>query len=284
MKRMLLLLVVILVAGVCQCLASDGQVMVCVTSGKAATINSTRDLHVWIKNFGTSQAAMTLRFFVDGKGTNIYHVVLGPQEVSKKTRNESWMTTGTRKLTARVEYQGGGQTVVNGAIRIDLLYPSYESGRPVVCSDNKSYRESELFQHPPGPTRSSTPLPLLLCVSNGKNPPVYGDRDIHAWVTNRGQSAISGLKLSSWVTGKETRTYDVPPLAPNQTWKKTRNESWSSPGNKMITLRCAFVPDGQGQIVVDGKYKVSALGAPTSSAGQNVKCSDYTVKQESDFQ
>jgi hypothetical protein len=282
MKKTILLLVIILIAGVCQCLASDGQVMVCITSGKGAPINGDRDIHVWIKNFGNSTAAMTLRFFVEGDGTNIYRVVLSPQEVSKKTRKASWPTVGKKKVTARVAFQGGGEIVVHGAIYVDLFPPAYQLEKPVACSDNKFYRESELFQQPPGPEISTPPLPLLVCVSNGKNPPVYGDRDIHAWVTNRGQNSISGLKLYFYVEGKSIKTYDVPPLAPNQIWKKTRNERWSSPGTKTITAMCSF-PDGTGKVLVDGKYKVSALGAPTSSSGQNVKCSDNTVKQESDF-
>ncbi|MHB8093840.1 MAG: hypothetical protein ACYDH0_02770 [Candidatus Aminicenantales bacterium] len=283
MKKKFFLFLVILGLGVFQGLASDGQIEVCVTTDKNAPINGERDIHAWVKNFGsTPLSGAILRFFIEDKGTDVHNVSLAPQGELKKTRRVSWATTGKRKISAMLQLADGTQILVNGSITIFLTRPEYQSELIVVCSNGNHYRESELFQRPPGPELAAPPLPLRVCVSNGKNPPVYGNRDIHAWITNEGQYNISGLKLYFAVEGKGTETYDIPDLLPNRTWKKTRNLSWSSSGTKTITAM-VLSADGKSRILVEGKFKVSALGAPTSSAGQNVVCSDHTVKKESDM-
>jgi len=282
MKKKIFLFFMILGIGFYHGFADTNQLTVCVSNNKTAPINGHRDIHVWVKNYGSALSGLTLDYFIEGKGTTHYAVQWDAHGEFKKTRNESWSTDGKRKITARLLIPGGAPILVNGNIEIHLIKPAFQSGLNVVCSDGKQYQESELFKQP----LISPPLPLTVCVSNGKNPPIGGKRDIHAWVTNNGSIPIYGLTLYFTVEGKGIEAYPVGTLegglGGGRTFHVTRNHSWSTSGTKSITAMVLY-PDKNGNILVKAAYKVSPLGAPTSSTGQNVKCSDGSVKTEADF-
>jgi len=119
---------------------------------------------------------------------------------------------------------------------------------------------------------------LMVCIDNGKRPPVGGKRDIHAMVRNIGSASTSGMghiTLRFSVEKKGTRTYSIPPLAPGQSHTVNRRYSWSLSGTKHLSARVSYDKSetDRRNNEVSGSYFVRLPHHDTYSAAPHVKCS-----------
>jgi len=120
---------------------------------------------------------------------------------------------------------------------------------------------------------------LIVCISNGKRPPVGGSREIKAVVKNIGSSAsnhAANLRLRFYVEGKGVKFYDIPSVSPGHSHTITRNHSWSTSGTKTITARVLypFYDEVMTQNnEVSGSYFVRLPHHDKYSAAPKVKCS-----------
>lgn len=119
---------------------------------------------------------------------------------------------------------------------------------------------------------------LIVCISNGKRPPVFRKRDIHAVVKNIGNrhnDAVAGIKLEFYVEGKGTTTYDIPPLDPGGEHRITRNHKWSTSGTKTIRAKVIYTKNeiNRNNNEVSGSYFVRLPHHDKYGYGPLVKCS-----------
>lgn len=120
---------------------------------------------------------------------------------------------------------------------------------------------------------------LIVCISNGKRPPVGGSREIKAVVKNIGTSAsnhAANLKLRFYVKGKGVKYYDIPSVSPGHSHTITRNHSWSTSGTKTITAKVIypFYDEVKKQNNdVSGSYFVRLPHHDKYSTAPKVKCS-----------
>ncbi len=119
---------------------------------------------------------------------------------------------------------------------------------------------------------------LIVCISNGKRPPVGGKRDILAVVKNIGKANCSGsaaMKLRFHVEGKGTKTYDIPPLSPGGTHTIKRRHSWGTAGTKTISAKIMYSKNevSKQNNEVKGAFFVRLPHHNKYSADPAVKCS-----------
>ena len=119
---------------------------------------------------------------------------------------------------------------------------------------------------------------LIVCIDNGKRPPVGGKRDIHAVVKNIGSGNSSGMahiKLRFYVEKKGTKTYDIPPLASGASHTVNRNHSWGLSGTKDISAKVIYDKNevNTQNNEVKGSYFVRLPHHDTYSTAPKVKCS-----------
>jgi CARDB len=239
---------------------------VCVSNGKTPPIGGKRDIHVRVTNNSENPVrGLKLAFFVEGKGIENYDIAeIGGKRTYLKTRNHSWSTVGTKKITAMVYMPGYKErALVEGAYRVRLAgTPSDSSGEGDKCSDVRIMT----------PVEKAT-VDLTVCISNGKTAPIGGKRDIHVWVKNNGDNAVEGIRLTFYVEGKPITTHDIPFLEGKTTKKITRNHSWATAGTKSLSANVR-VSGKTGLWSVNGAYRVRPAGSPSDSSGEGIKCSD----------
>ncbi len=120
---------------------------------------------------------------------------------------------------------------------------------------------------------------MIVCIDNGKRPPVFGSREIKAVVKNIGSMAsnhAAELKLRFYVEGKGVNFYDLPSISPGQNHTITRNHSWSTSGTKTITAKVIYTWQDETNTQnneVSGSYFVRLPHHDTYSADPRVKCS-----------
>lgn len=123
---------------------------------------------------------------------------------------------------------------------------------------------------------------LIVCISNGKRPPVGRSREIRAVVKNIGNCAsnhAAEMKLRFYVEGKGTTYHDIPSLASGSSTvvshQVTRNHKWGTSGTKTITAEVIYnmaeINPNNNQ--VSGSYFVRLPHHDTYSAAPKVKCS-----------
>lgn len=123
------------------------------------------------------------------------------------------------------------------------------------------------------------PLPdLIVCISNGKRPPLGRKRAIDAVITNIGSIPslmVEQIKLSFYVEGKGTKTYTFSSLQQGDSHKVTRDCKWSTSGTKTITANVTYA--GKEIIktnnAVSGSFFVRLPHHDKYSAAHKVKCS-----------
>lgn len=119
---------------------------------------------------------------------------------------------------------------------------------------------------------------LIVCISNGKRPPVGGKRDIHAVIKNIGNGntdAVAGIKLQFYVEKKGTKTYNVPPLGPGASYTIKRNHKWGTSGTKTISAKIMYQKNetNKQNNEVKGSYFVRLPHHDKYSAAPKIKCS-----------
>ena len=120
---------------------------------------------------------------------------------------------------------------------------------------------------------------LIVCIDNGKRPPVGGSRDINAVVKNIGTccSNHSGqVRLRFYVEGKGTNYYDIPAISPGQDHTITRHHSWGTSGTKTITAKVLYNWTDESNTqnnAVSGSYFVRLPHHDKYSTAPKVKCS-----------
>ncbi|MCP4625133.1 MAG: hypothetical protein GY850_16640 [bacterium] len=84
---------------------------------------------------------------------------------------------------------------------------------------------------------------LIVCISNGKRPPVGRKREIRAVIKNIGNGntdGIAGIKLRFHVEKKGAKVYNIPSLEPGASHSIKRNHSWGSSGTKTISAKIIY--------------------------------------------
>ncbi len=119
---------------------------------------------------------------------------------------------------------------------------------------------------------------LIVCVDNGKRPPVGGKRGIRAVVKNIGSGNVSGMsqtKLRFYVEKKGANTYDIPPLAAGASHSINRKHSWGLAGTKNISAKVMYNKNESNSHnnEVKGSYFVRLPHHDTYSTAPKVKCS-----------
>ena len=119
---------------------------------------------------------------------------------------------------------------------------------------------------------------IILCISNGKRPPVGRSREIRMVVKNIGNAntdAVAGIKLRSYVKGKGVKIYDIPPLAPGATYTVKRNHKWGLAGTKSLSAKIIYTKNEikTNNNEVQGSFFVRLPHHDTYSAAPKVKCS-----------
>jgi subtilase family serine protease len=113
---------------------------------------------------------------------------------------------------------------------------------------------------------------LVVCISNGKRPPVGGEREIDAVVKNIGHEGCADyIKLRLYVEEKGAQVYDLLPIAKGDSRKVTRKCSWSTSGTKKITAKIIY-PKINNE--VQGSYFVRLPHHDQYSTAPQVKCSN----------
>jgi len=122
------------------------------------------------------------------------------------------------------------------------------------------------------------PLPdLVVCISNGKRPPVGGKREIKAVVKNIGNGNCADyVKLQFYVEGKGTQVYDLLPINAGDAREVTRNHKWSTSGTKTITAKVIYTKheSHKSNNEVQGSFFVRLPHHDKYSAAPPVKCSN----------
>ena len=122
--------------------------LVCITNGKIAPVGGKRDLHIWIKNNHFNEVKnISYSFYVEGKGTTTGIIPsLGSLKTKQITRNCSWNTAGTKKLSATVTLPESTKVwTVQGTHKVVLPGIAYGgSNQKVKCSDGTNRTESEV--------------------------------------------------------------------------------------------------------------------------------------------
>ncbi len=122
---------------------------------------------------------------------------------------------------------------------------------------------------------------VTVCITNGKTAPVFGHRDIHAWVKNNSAVATPMLHLEFYIEGHGTTYYSIA-LGPNEMRKNTHHCSWSTSGSK--TIRAKLSLQGGAQLAeVEGAIMIY-IGDKEYQANYLVKCADGSYKNEADIQ
>jgi len=131
---------------------------------------------------------------------------------------------------------------------------------------------------------------LIVCISNGKRPPVGRKREIRMVVKNIGNTstdAVSGIKLRSYVEGKGVKVYDIPPLAPGASFTIKRNHKWGKAGTKTITAKVIYSKNeiNSNNNEVQGSFFARLPNHDKYSAAPKVKCStNETFSKWEDFE
>jgi subtilase family serine protease len=118
---------------------------------------------------------------------------------------------------------------------------------------------------------------LVVCISNGKRPPVGGRREIKAVVKNIGNGNCADyIKLQFYVEGKGTQVYDLLPINAGDSREVTRNHKWSTSGTKTIRAKVIYTKkeSHKGNNKVQGSYFVRLPHHDKYSAAPKVKCSN----------
>ncbi len=124
------------------------------------------------------------------------------------------------------------------------------------------------------------PLPdLIVCIDNGKRPPVGRKREIRMVVKNIGNEStntpLKGIQLRSYVEGKGVKMYDILPLGPGSSFTIKRNHSWGKAGTKTISARIIY-PNAEinsDNNEAKGSYFVRLPHHDKYSTAPKVKCS-----------
>ncbi len=119
---------------------------------------------------------------------------------------------------------------------------------------------------------------LIVCMSNGKRPPVGRSREIRMVVKNIGSGSTNpdtGIKLRSYVKAKGVKHYDIPPLAPGATHTIKRNHSWGLAGTKSLSARIIYTDTEvkTNNNEVQGSFFVRLPHHDYYSADPRIKCS-----------
>jgi hypothetical protein len=118
---------------------------------------------------------------------------------------------------------------------------------------------------------------FIVCISNGKRPPVGGKRDIQAVVKNIGSgNGADYIKLRFYVEGKGTQTFDLLPINAGDSRKVTRSAKWSTAGTKTITAKIIYTKSeiNKNNNEVHGSYFVRLPHHDKYSAAPKIKCSN----------
>ncbi len=118
---------------------------------------------------------------------------------------------------------------------------------------------------------------LVVCISNGKRPPVGGKREIKAVVKNIGNGDCADyIKLQFHVEGKGTKVYDLLPINAGDSREVTRNHKWSTSGTKTITAKVIYTKkeSNKSNNKVQGSFFVRLPHHDKYSAAPQVKCSN----------
>lgn len=119
---------------------------------------------------------------------------------------------------------------------------------------------------------------LIVCISNGKRPPVGRNREIRAVVKNIGSGntdGVASLKLRFYVEKKGRKTYNIPPLASGKSHTIKRNHKWGGSGTKTISAKVLYVKNetNKRNNEVKGSYFVRLPHHDKYSAAPKIKCS-----------
>jgi len=126
---------------------------------------------------------------------------------------------------------------------------------------------------------NASPLPdLIVYIDNAKRPPVGREREIRIVVKNIGSAetnAYGNWKLRSYVKQKGVKIYDIPPLAPGETYTIKRNHKWGTSGTKKIN---AGISSTRTEINADNNFVESSFFVRLPhhdqyTAAPKVKCS-----------
>jgi hypothetical protein len=118
---------------------------------------------------------------------------------------------------------------------------------------------------------------LVVCISNGKRPPVGGEREIRAVVKNIGNgNSANYMKLQLYVEGKGTKTYELLPINAGDSRERTRKCKWSTSGTKTITAKVIYPnkESNKSNNQVQGSFFVRLPHHDKYSAAPKIKCSD----------
>ncbi len=125
------------------------------------------------------------------------------------------------------------------------------------------------------------PLPdLIVCIDNGKRPPVGGKREIRMVITNIGNertsiNPASGIQLRSYVEKKGVKMYDIPPLAKGESYTIKRDHRWGLAGTKTVSAKIIYPGDERNSRnnEVSGSYFVRLPHHDRYGIAPRVKCS-----------
>ncbi len=118
---------------------------------------------------------------------------------------------------------------------------------------------------------------LIVCISNGKRPPVGRRREIKAVVKNIGSGNCADyIKLRLYVEGKGTETYDLLPINAGDSRTVTRTAKWSTSGTKTITAKIIYPKSEikKNNNEARGSYFVRLPHHDKYSAAPKIKCSN----------
>ncbi len=133
---------------------------------------------------------------------------------------------------------------------------------------------------------------LIVCISNGKRPPVGRKRAIDAVVYNIGNSSSKfseEIKLSFYVEGHGVKAFTIPSLPKGGSHKVRRNHKWPTSGTKTITANISYTGKeiNKNNNMVSGSYFVRLPHHNDYGGGQPVKCStnsDFSNWEQCDSQ
>lgn len=118
---------------------------------------------------------------------------------------------------------------------------------------------------------------LIVCISNGKRPPVGRKREIRAVITNIGHANTDGVagKLRFYVEKKGAKVYKIPSLAPGVSHSIKRKHSWGISGTKTISAKIIYQKNEihSQNNAVKGSYFVRLPHHDKYSTAPKIKCS-----------
>jgi len=134
------------------------------------------------------------------------------------------------------------------------------------------------------------PLPdLVVCIDNGKRPPVGRKREIRAVVINQGTSDTGPprkVRLRFHVEGKGTKIYDIPPLEQGNSYAVKRRHRWGRAGTKTVSAQVLYSGNelDTGNNSVRGSFFVRLPHHDKYSTAPKIKCSsNRTFNSWKDF-